>query len=76
MRPKRYRYLSYLLRLWNEDKQEVDSWRASLEIPGSGVRVGFKDLASVFTFIKEVTGQTNGVEIRKELDRNEQQKKL
>ena len=74
MRPKHHRYLSYLLRLWNEEKQEADSWRASLEIPGSGKQIAFKDLASMFAFIKEATSQTNEVELRKELDGNGQQK--
>ena len=54
-------YLAYLLRLWrvNDLKQggekDEDSWRASLEDPRTGRRVGFATLLELFVFIEEIT---------------------
>ena len=48
-------YLSYLLRLWRA-RGEVDSWRASLESPLTGERLGFGSLDELFSFLREQTG--------------------
>jgi hypothetical protein len=54
------RYLSYLLRLWQESgpSQEGDAplWRASLERPQSDVREAFASLADLFAFLESETG--------------------
>jgi hypothetical protein len=47
------RYLSYLLRLWQEPGEGAPIWRASLESPQSGERRGFADLASLTAFLEE-----------------------
>ncbi|MGD2178249.1 MAG: hypothetical protein PVG71_10550 [Anaerolineae bacterium] len=61
------RYLAYLLRLWQEGGgcpegdplgaplDEPPMWRASLEIPQSGERLGFASLADLFTFLENET---------------------
>jgi hypothetical protein len=48
-------YLSYLIRLWRTDA--LNTWKASLEDPVSGRRVGFGDLPSLFAFLRRQTQQ-------------------
>ena len=56
------RYLAYLLRLWQESGGSGDppgdppSWRASLEGPQAGERLGFASLEALFAFLEEETG--------------------
>ena len=54
-------YLSYLLRLWRENTNELTKsdtplWRASLERPQTGERLGFASLVDLFVFLEEETG--------------------
>ena len=55
------RYLSYLLRLWQESSGtaprngSTTQWRASLEWPQSGDRRSFASLEDLFAFLKEET---------------------
>jgi len=47
--------LSYLLRLWRtEGFQDID-WRASLEIPETGQRIGFGNLEQLFVYLMDLT---------------------
>ena len=50
--PERHDYLSYLLRLWRVDKEEA-VWRASLESPLTGERIGFASLDALFDFLRQ-----------------------
>jgi hypothetical protein len=52
--PERRDYLSYLLRLWRVGKEQA-VWRASLESPHSGERIGFASLDELFAFLREQT---------------------
>lgn len=45
-------YLSYLLRLWRVTVAGQAAWRASLECPHSGERLGFADLDSLWAFLE------------------------
>jgi hypothetical protein len=53
-RPRRY--LSYLLRLWQESDgslyEDAPLWRASLESPRTGEVVGFASLDDLFDFLR------------------------
>ena len=49
-------YLSYLLRLWREKGGETIRWRASLQDPHSGERVGFACLEELFGYLRQETG--------------------
>ena len=62
-------YRAYLLRLWRTGEGELHRWRASLEDPQSGDRIGFGDLAALFCFLSDQTRlQTEGPEATVELD--------
>ncbi len=50
------RYLSYLLRLWQENGGDLPLWRASLERPQEVDRLGFASLAELFAYLEEETG--------------------
>ncbi len=50
--PATQSYLSYLLRLWRSG-DDATTWRASLEDPTSGTRIGFSDLDRLFAFLLE-----------------------
>ena len=45
------RYMSYLLRLWQTESDDGLVWRASLESPQTGERVGFPSLADLVTHL-------------------------
>ena len=46
-------YFSYLLRMWHTGKESA--WRASLEDPQTGERVGFGSLETLFAFLLQRT---------------------
>ena len=46
-------YLSYLLRLWRTG--ETSPWKASLEDPVTGRRLGFGNLQVLFAFLRRQT---------------------
>jgi hypothetical protein len=49
-------YFSYLLRMWRTG--ENSAWRASLEDPQTGERVGFRSLEALWSFLWERTAST------------------
>jgi hypothetical protein len=55
-------YRSYLLRLWREMGTGSTWWRASLQDPRSGERVGFAHLDELFAFLREQIGLPPPVE--------------
>lgn len=55
MKEERGTYMSYLLRLWRIEDRRGETWRASLERPGTREREGFSDLDSLFDFIRAQT---------------------
>jgi len=48
-------HFSYLLRVWAVDLNGDIGWRASLESPQTGERLGFADLAALFAFLRRTT---------------------
>ncbi len=55
------KYRSYLLRLWRVETPGL-CWRASLEDPHTGERIGFASLEQLFAFLMEqVEGESKGV---------------
>jgi hypothetical protein len=49
-------YLAYMLRMWRVEAEDGPAWRASLESPHTGERVGFGSLEALFAFLVEKTG--------------------
>jgi hypothetical protein len=45
-------YMSYLLRAWQASEDEPALWRASLESPHTGERVGFENLEMALEFLR------------------------
>ncbi len=55
--PNNQPYHAYLLRLWSSEEQGKVVWRASLENPGTGERLGFASLERVFAFLQDQTAE-------------------
>ena len=54
---------SYLLRLWCTGESGCREWRASLEDPHSGERVGFSNLEHLFAYLMEVAEASEGAKV-------------
>jgi hypothetical protein len=50
MLPERPQYMSFMLRLWRRPGAEA-GWVASLEDAGTGERLAFADVESLFAFL-------------------------
>lgn len=50
-------YHAYLLRLWRVEAQRTGAatWRASLEDPHTGLRLGFATLEQLFAYLMEMS---------------------
>ncbi|HEX8990169.1 MAG TPA: hypothetical protein VF784_00695 [Anaerolineales bacterium] len=53
--PESPRHLSFLLRLWQAVDAGRTNWQASLEIPGTGKRLGFANLERLFAYLVQMT---------------------
>lgn len=49
--PRRF---SYLLSLWCTDGSESFNWRASLENPATGKRIGFAEIELLFAYLMDL----------------------
>jgi hypothetical protein len=52
MSVRRRGYVAYLLRLWQVEAEEDAPWRASVESPQTGERLGFASLDELFAFLE------------------------
>jgi hypothetical protein len=55
---KRATYHSYLLRLWRVSGAQEATWRASLEDPQTGERIGFASLDAMVADLRQQTEPT------------------
>jgi hypothetical protein len=46
---------SLILRLWQVERTNPPDWRASVEIPETGKRIGFSSLELLFAFLIDFT---------------------
>jgi hypothetical protein len=53
---------SYILRLWRVDASEAADWRASLEIPETGKRMGFASLEQLFAYLMDLSESNSHVQ--------------
>ena len=51
------RYASFLLRIWCETETGESVWRASLEDPVRGRRIGFPNLEALFKYLKQAADE-------------------
>jgi hypothetical protein len=49
-------YLAYMLRMWRVEAEDGPVWRASLESPHTGERVGFRNREAMLAFLVDKTG--------------------
>ena len=74
-------YASYLLRMWQDSGDEGAPpskealWRATLQSPHTGERIGFGDLENLFAYLRAQTDDESAVkeDQRKEQNENGQQ---
>lgn len=59
---------SLILRLWRDGQSEQPDWRASVEIPETGRRIGFASLEQLFAFLIEFTEADCHVQPGEDLD--------
>jgi len=45
-------YFSFMLRVWRANGEGEAAWRASLESPHTGERIGFASLGELFGYLK------------------------
>jgi len=57
MGKKQTHYISYLLRVWRANGNGEVTWRASLESPHTGERLGFANLDELFSFLRQQTDE-------------------
>jgi hypothetical protein len=60
MANERGNYQAYMLRLWQDQAEAGSVWRASLESPYNGERIGFASLEALFDFLKQRAEQSAG----------------
>jgi hypothetical protein len=73
MSGRQTRYLSYLLRLWQDNSDDQPIWRASLQSSPTENRQGFASLDELFAFLRQQV-DTDG-DIDKEYGSGMQQRK-
>ena len=61
-------YISYLIRLWQIRNAGELVWRASLESPSTGERVGFASLDELFGFLQRQTGPATDADAIQDAD--------
>ena len=50
-------YRAFLVRLWRVSAGGATTWRASVECPHTGERLGFAGVQDLFDFLSEQTGR-------------------
>ena len=56
------RRVSFLLRMWCVDETGRSNWRASLEMPETGERIGFANLEQLFVYLIDFSEGRNDVQ--------------
>jgi len=55
-------HVSFLLRMWCADETGRPNWRASLEMPETGKRIGFASLEQLFGYLMDISESRNDVQ--------------
>ena len=67
-------YMSYLIRLWQIKNAGELVWRASLESPSTGERVGFASLDELFGFLQRQTRPAPDADASQDVDQETSRK--
>ena len=51
---------SFILRLWRVEQSGAPDWRASVEIPETGKRIGFASLEQLFAYLIDWSESNGG----------------
>lgn len=62
MADKQSTYRAYLLRLWREEKNGAETWRASLENAQTSERHNFGSLDELFAFVRGLANEMFSVD--------------
>ena len=54
MKSEKPGYFSFLLRIWEEKSEGKLIWRASLENPSDGKRLGFSDISTLHAYLLDL----------------------
>jgi hypothetical protein len=57
-------YRAYMLRMWSVEQSGQAEWRASLEDPHTGERLGFSNVEALMVYLCELTGSSQNEEDR------------
>lgn len=58
-------HISFLLRMWRVDESGCSSWRASLEMPETGKRIGFANLEQLFIYLIDLGENRHDIQDKK-----------
>ena len=58
---KPLRRIAFLLRMWCVDETGRSNWQASLEIPGTGKRIGFASLEQLIMYLIDLSENRNDI---------------
>ena len=57
-------HISFLLRMWCVDETGRSNWRASLEMPETGERIGFANLEQLFIYLIDLSDRGDGTQAK------------
>ena len=58
---KPLRRIAFLLRMWCVDEAGRSNWQASLEMPGTGKRIGFASLEQLIMYLIDLSENRNDI---------------
>lgn len=58
---KKNRRIAFLLRMWCVDETGRSDWQASLEMPGTGKRIGFASLEQLIMYLIDLSENRNDI---------------
>lgn len=71
-----FEYQAYMLRLWSQEENGENHWRASLEAPGSGERQNFDSVAELIAYLQSITGETGAMVTHSIKERDDEETKI
>jgi hypothetical protein len=60
--------LSFLLCMWCVDETRCSNWRASLETPETGKRIGFASLEQLFIYLIDISESQKDIQDQENLE--------